>query len=508
MIPLLIGVTSYLTAGILSLTFHRFRRPFSFLGWVGGTAGLSIAVASYFNSGSAVTHLGNWGRLGIELKLDQITVLFAGLAVVLNVIALIYLSSDEEKEATFYGLFNFLFATAFSLAFSHDLFNIYVTIELMSLISILLIGYERETYGIYAGIKYLLLSSLAMSLYLIGLGIIYMNGGSLGIEELASTLARGGEFSTLLGVGLLATGLAVKGGVLLFSMWLPDAYTYSGTVVSALLAGIATKFGLVGIVRLSEIGGIGTPLLILGGLTGLGGAGFALISQIPKKILAYSTISQVGLILIGVSSGTRLGVTAAALHLFFHGLLKALLFLSIGHAGVGKRDMFIKGGSPLPLASKLGLVVGSLSVMGVVPFNGFFSKEVLHNSLPGASWYLVLGISVLTAAYYLRLGYALLRQDTGREFAQSDFLLILFALLVAFSGGVVFVVPGPERFVELLEFRDVITSVGVVLVGGLFLAGIWKPLKEIDPPAFIFNLDNSLVSVFTGFLLIALFLFL
>ncbi len=508
MTSLLVGVTSYLTAGIFSLVFHKLRRFFSLLGWLGGVAGLSLAGFSYFNSGTVVSRLGNWSRLGIELKLDETTLLFGGLAVILNLVTLIYLGSLDEKEATFYGLFNFLFATAFSMAFSNDLFNIYVTIELMSLISILLIGYEREAYQIYAGIKYLLLSSLAMSLYLIGLGIIYMNGGSLGIEELVNALAEGPGFSTLLGVGLMATGLAVKGGVLLFSMWLPDAYTYSGTVVSILLAGIATKFGLVGIIRLAEIGEIGLPLLVVGGLTGVGGAGFALISQVPKKILAYSTVSQVGLILVGISSGTPLGVLAAALHLFFHGLLKALLFLSVGHAGVGKKDVFREGDLVLPIASKLGLAVGSLSVMAVVPFNGFFSKEVLHASVSEASWYLILAISVLTAAYYLRLNYALLGKGTRKELGSGGLLLVVFSLLVILSGGVSFVIPGVDGFLELMSLRNVITSFGVVLSAGLLLVGAWKPLQEFEPPSFIFNLDNSLTSVFAGFLLLSLFIFL
>lgn len=509
MTALLVGVTSYLTAGILSLVFHRFRGTFSLLAWFGGLAGFSFSVFTYLDTGTTITRLGNWGKLGIELRLDETTVLFVALGVVLNIVTLLYIESfEEKKKATFYGLFNFLFATAFSMAFSNDLFNIYVTIELMSLLSILLIGYEREAYQIYAGIKYLLLSSLAMSLYLIGLGIVYMNGGFLGIEALVGVLGENAGFSTSLGISLMVTGLAVKGGVLLFSMWLPDAYSYSGTVVSVLLAGIATKFGLVGIIRLAQVGEIGLPLLVIGGLAGIGGALLALIGNLPKRILAYSTISQVGLILIGIGSGSRLGIIAASLHIFFHGLLKALLFLSVGHAGVGKKSLYDDEGFDVPIASKLAMVVGSLSVMAVVPFGGYFTKGLLNYSVPGKTvWYLVVTISVLTVAYYLRLNYALLRGRTGKKFNADDLLLVLFAAVVAGSGLVTVMVPGVE-FLEMLNLRDVVTSFGVVLGGGLLLIGIWRPLKVFKPPSLIFNLDNSLISLFAGSLLLSLFIFL
>ncbi|MFW6111892.1 MAG: complex I subunit 5 family protein [Candidatus Bipolaricaulota bacterium] len=502
MIALLIGVASYISAGVLSLLLPDQRSLFGVLGWVGALIGTSLATFSYLDSGSLVSTLGRWGPLGIELKIDQTTILFILLVVILNLFTLWYLRG--RKKATFYCLYNFLFATSFSVGFSNDLFNLYVTIELMSLLSILLIGYERKAYQIYAGIKYLLLSSLAMSLYLIGLGIIYRSGGYLGIEKLARSLAEDPDFAISLGLGLMVTGLAVKGGVLLFSMWLPDAYSYSGTVVSVVLSGIATKFGLIGIIRLSAVGNLNYLLLVLGALTGLGGAVFAIAGKLPKRILAYSTISQVGYILIGVGTGTVLGITGASLHIFFHGLFKSLLFLSVGHAGVGAVSIYGGLKASIPLASKIGLTIGSLSVMAVPPFSGYFSKNALVNpGVPQWIWYVVLVIGLATVVYLVKLNWALLVRPTAGGFNSGDLTLVVFGIVVALSGLVTVAVLGGAEFIKLFNLINVITAFGLALGGGSILFGLGSRVEVLEVPGFPFNLENSLISLFTGFIVIA-----
>ncbi|MBS3737177.1 MAG: proton-conducting transporter membrane subunit [Candidatus Bipolaricaulota bacterium] len=507
MTALLVGVSSYLCAGILSILFSRYRFWFGLIGWLGGLTGVSFGISSYLGSGPLVSTLGRWGILGIEIVIDETTLLFAGLVVLLNLFTLIYLRSS--KKGVFYCLYNFLLATTFSLAFSHDLFNLYVTIEFMSLVSILLIGYERKAYQIYAGAKYLIISSLAMSLYLIGLGFVYRAGGNLGIGELTRSLEGTEEFSLSLGLGLMFAGLAVKGGVFLFSMWLPDAHSYSNTVVSALLSGMAVKSGLIGIIRVSEMLDRGQLLLVLGALTGISGAIFALMSNRPKKILAHSTISQVGYILLGIGTGTPVGILAASLHLFFHGLFKALLFLSVGAAGIGGSNIERAKDFSLPWTSKIGLLVGSVSIMAIPPFNKYFSKTLLVEQVNQEwVWFAMLAIGFGTVLYTLKLGWALIFEAQTDRAGENDLSIVAFAVAVGLSGFLAWVILGSAEVAHLLSPHHLITYLSIPLLGGLALLGLRKRLSSLSAPYFPFSLENSLVSLFTGFLVIELILFL
>ncbi len=505
MIALLTGVTSYLSAGILSLLYSRYKFWFSMLGWAGASYGLARGAVLYRKSGSVVGSLGKWGRLGIEIKIDQTTLLFAALVVFVNFFTLLYLRG--KREGTFYCLYNFLLAAVYSVAFSHDLFNLYVTIEFMSLVAILLIGYQRKAYQIYAGAKYLLISSLAMSLYLIGLGLVYRVGGYLAISQLARSLDGNESFTLSLGLGLMVAGLAVKGGVFLFSMWLPDAHSYSETVVSALLSGMAIKSGLIGIIRLSELVEWGQLLLVLGALTGIAGAVFAFLGQKPKRILAYSTISQVGYILLGVGTGTAAGILAASLHLFFHGLFKSLLFLSVGAAGVGGKNIDRPRHLSLPLTSKAGLLVGSLSIMAIPPFNKYFSKTLLAEQVNQQwVWFAMVAIGFGTALYTLKLNRALIVEAGTEEFGENDPSVGIFALTVGLSSFVAWLLLGSAEMVHLLALRHLAVYLVIPLAGGLVLLGFGRRLSEVSPPSFPFDLDNSLISLFVGFLLIVLVL--
>ncbi len=504
---LLVGVSSYVSAGILSLLFTRYRFWFSLIGWAGALSGVSLGISTYLDSGAVVGTLGGWGILGIEIIIDQTTLLFAGLVVVLNLFTLVYLRGS--KKGVFYCLYNFLLATTFSIAFSHDLFNLYVTIEFMSLVSILLIGYERKAYQIYAGAKYLIISSLAMSLYLIGLGLVYRVGGNLGIGELTKLMDGGADLPVSLGLTLMLTGLAVKGGVFLFSMWLPDAHSYSDTVVSALLSGMAIKSGLIGIIRVSKMLGRGQLLLVLGALTGIAGAIFALVSRKPKKILAHSTISQVGYILLGIGTGTPAGILAASLHLFFHGLFKALLFLSVGAAGVGSNNIDGGGDLSVPWTSKAGLLVGSVSIMAIPPFNKYFSKTLLVEQVNQEwFWFAMLAIGLGTALYTLRLDLALIFEARTDRAGENDLSIVAFALVVGLSSFLAWVILGSAEMVHLLSLHHLITYLSIPLLGGFSLLVFRNRLSGISAPYFPFSLENSLVSLFTGFLVIELVLLL
>lgn len=503
MVPLITGTATYIIAGIMSLTYSRWKFWFSLLGWTGGLAGLVSGILIYRRVGSLVSNLGRWGALGVEIKVDETTLLFVALIVVLNFFTLTYLRG--KRDGTFYCLYNFFLAASYSVAFSNDLFNLYVTIELMSLISILLIGYERKPYQIYAGIKYLLISSLAMSLYFIGLGFVYGVGGHLGIRELVAILDGTTSPGLSVGYGLMLTGLAVKGGVFLFSMWLPDAYSYSGTVVSVLLAGVGTKAGIIGIIRMTALSGWTDLLLGLGAMTGILGAVFAVINRRPKRILAFSSISQIGYILMAVGIGTPAGLLVASLYIFFHGLFKGLLFLSVGYAGNETSFDSVKS---VPLASKVGLLVGSLSIMAIPPFNGYFSKNLLlEGAVYGWLQWVIVAVGFGTVIYSLDLIRSFLFAASTADFDLRNFSVLGFAGTVALSTISVWFIFGGREMIHLLSPYQVVVSFGILAVGGLVQLGLRGRLEEYEFPVFPFDLDNSLISLFTGLLVIVFFLF-
>ena len=505
MSALLTGITAYIVAGVSSLIFPRRRFWISLLGWAGGFGALMVGIWTFHKSGTKVFNLGKWGKLGVEFKLDETTLLFAGLVVLLNLFTLLYL--QNTKKGTFYALYNFLLVSTYSMAFSHDLFNIYVTIEFMSLVAILLIGYGRKAYQIYAGIKYLLVSSLAMSLYLIGLGLVYRGGGHLSISELSRALEGKPEFTLSLGLGLMVAGLAVKSGIMLFSMWLPDAHAYSGTVVSALLSGLAIKSGLIGVIRLAELVSWNTLWLLFGSMTGITGGIFALLSRRPKRILAYSTISQIGYVLLGIGAGTSAGVLAAALNIFFHGLFKSLLFLSVGHAGVGSKDVFSDESFSVPTESVVGLSVGTVSILAIPPFSKYFSKAFLiEQSTQGWIFGVMLLIGLGTAAYIAKLDWALLIKSRWAPLSNGGWSLIAYSFFVGVSGLVAWGVLGSHETLNLLTLRHIALYLSLPLAGLLVLLLFRNKLTKVKSPRFPFNLDNALVSVFTGFLFIELVL--
>ena len=291
-------------------------------------------------------------------------------------------------------------------------------------------------------------------------------------------------------------------------MWLPDAHSYSETVVSALLSGMAIKSGLVGMIRVLEVTDWGSLLLVLGAITGIAGVSFAATAHKPKRILAYHTISQVGYILLGIGSGTAIGIAAAALHIFFHGLFKGLLFISVGDAGVGVDSIYRAKSLSLPLANKIGLAVGSLSIMAVPPFNGFFSKSLLlEHASRNWVWFVMLMMGFGTVFSFLKLNWSLLIKAGTEKSGKSDLSIGLFAFAVAVSGPVTWFVVGTGNFRQLFLPQHLIVAFSVIGAAGLVLASFSDQLKEVNPRTFPFDLDNSLISLFTGFLIIALLLF-
>lgn len=300
-----------------------------------------------------------------------------------------------------------------------DLFSLYVFMEVTGLASFVMIGMYKSTKDLEGAFKYMTLSALATIFILTGLSLLFIKSGSLSFHHLRPALFEGpANAKTLLcwvALVLLVSGYSIKSGVAPFHSWLPDAYESADTAVSIMLSGIVTKiagvYSIIVLVRLFP-GNIAlkTTLLVLGLFTIVVGALLALKQQNFKRVAAYSSVSQMGYLLLGLAADTRLGLIAALLYLLTHALAKSTLFTNAAalEKRLGTLNLDEMGGlqEKMPVTA-FSSVVALLSLAGVPPLAGFWSKLLVLIALWSAGLRgvaaVALILSILTGAYFLRV---------------------------------------------------------------------------------------------------------
>ncbi len=300
-----------------------------------------------------------------------------------------------------------------------DLFSLYVFLEIAGISGFVLIAMFQSKTGLEGAFKYLVMSSLASMFILVGLSLIFMQTGSLQFSKINMNLISGLDQThpvyIYLALILLISGFAIKTGAVPFHSWLPDAHQSADTAVSVLLSGIVIKVaGIYGFVVLSDLFGnvhaVNITLAAIGIASIFAGALYALKQDHFKRIVAYSSVSQMGYILLGISTGSTLGLLGAVLHIFNHATFKSLLFSNAAalHEQVGTLDINELGGlqkkMPITGASSISAF---LSTAGIPPFAGFWSKLLIIMALWARDWRILSGIalfsSIFTAAYFLRM---------------------------------------------------------------------------------------------------------
>ncbi|MBN1334677.1 MAG: NADH-quinone oxidoreductase subunit L [Deltaproteobacteria bacterium] len=297
-----------------------------------------------------------------------------------------------------------------------DLFSLWLFIEALGVGSFVLVASRKEPGGLEGAFKYLLLSAVASVLMLAGVALLLMAAGNTTFAAIRAAVEAGGMFPAGLATILFLAGLFVKGGVVPFHGWLPDAYTEAPPAVSVLLAGIVTKVGgLYTLIRLASecfrgVPGLDTLLLVLGTASIFTGALAALPQKDMKRMLAWSSVSQVGYIVVALGAATPLGLAGAVFHLFNHAIFKTQLFVNAAavEAATGTRDMDRMGGLShrMPWTSGTS-VVALFSTAGIPPLAGFWSKLIILIALwqaghEGWAAAAILG-SLVTLAYFLSL---------------------------------------------------------------------------------------------------------
>jgi multicomponent Na+:H+ antiporter subunit D len=356
--------------------------------------------------------------VNIRLALDGFSLLML-LAVSLVGLAACLFSIDYMEhygaKANFYALFLIMVAGMNGLVLATDLFGVYLFLEVAAVASYALVAFGLGHDELEAAFKYLMLSVVASAFILASIAVIFGMTGSLDFAAVAQALQ---ELNAGAVVGIASAffilGFGLKAALVPFHAWLPDAHPSAPAPISAVLSGLLIKVsGVYAMTRifLNVFGmtpALSTILMTLGTVSLVVAAFLALGQKDMKRMLAYSSISQVGYIVLGIGIGTPLGIAGGLFHLFNHALAKGLLFLTSGSVqqATGTRNLDEMGGlaKRMPITAATSLI-GALSIAGVPPLNGFWSKLIIIVALiqAGHPVFALIAVlaSVLTLWYYL-----------------------------------------------------------------------------------------------------------
>jgi multicomponent Na+:H+ antiporter subunit D len=349
--------------------------------------------------------------IGISLVIDAWGLFVALIVAGIGLLALIYSSRYlryESGKNAYYTLMLLLIAALIGFCLSGDLFNQFVWLEVFSVASFALTGFiVSERGAVEAAFKYLVTNSIASFFIAVGLSLLYMRTGALNLAHAAS--AFDGSNGAWVGVGLLVGGYATKAALIPWHFWLPDAHAVAPSPVSAMFSGALIKVGLYAVARsiltlipLQEGSFLQTTLLIIACLTMLIGGWQMLHQHSVKRILAFSSVAQMGYVLIGLALGTPFALAGAAMHMLHHALVKAALFLSAGllrwRADV--HDVEDGGGiaGRMPITTLL-MSLAALGLCGMPFLSGFISKTMLEEALGETGWGALKAVLILASAF-------------------------------------------------------------------------------------------------------------
>ncbi len=405
-----------------------------FLGWAASfavsaaTVVISAALLARTTASGTISYaIGSWPPpWGIEYRVDAAGALVALLVSAIAFVVLAYarrsVSAEigQERQYLFYALLMLCLAGLLGMAVTGDAFNLFVFLEISSLSTYVLIAMGRNRRALTAAYQYLVLGTTGATLYVTGVGLLYLATGTLNFADIASRLGDVPDNRPLAaGLAFITAGIGLKLALFPLHAWLPNAYTFAPSVVSAFLAATATKvsvyvlmrvyFTVYGVDKVFHDIPLGPVLAVLSVAALFVASAAAIVQKDLKRLLAYSSVAQIGYITLGISLGSAPGLAAAVLHLVNHGITKGALFLLAGaialRAGGTGLDRVAGLGRTMPLTA-FAFMLGGLSLIGVPGTAGFASKWALVAAAIGAGhWWIagaVLLSSLLAVAYVWR----------------------------------------------------------------------------------------------------------
>ncbi len=444
------------------------------LAWAAATAASALALATSISlaAGLLAGHsfqykMGSWQPpFGIELRVDAFSAILLLIVTGASTVALLAArrSVDSqistERQPLFYAAWLLALSGLVGILVFADAFNIFVFMEISSLATYVLIAMGPHRRSLLAAYQYLIMGTIGASLYVIGIGLIYLMTGTLNLADIELKIHDvAGQKPIFAAAGFITIGLALKAAVFPLHIWLPNAYTYAPNMVTVFLAACSTKVSLYVLLRLDfvvfqanltdhnlQFSHFLMPLAVLAMLVA---SAVAIFENNLKRLFAYSSVAQVGYIMLGASLVNQAGLTASILHMFNHALAKGALFLvaaSLAMRFSGLRLSDLSGAGRQMPWTMAAFVIGGLSLIGVPGTAGFISKwyfisAVLNEGTLGIALVAAIVASSLMAVVYIwrvvETAYFKAPQGGAIEMKEAP-LSILLVLWVAALANVYF----------------------------------------------------------------------
>lgn len=390
---------------------------------------ISILLLLQVNATGVITYaLGGWAApFGIEYRLDTATVFVLLVLSVIFLVSVIYgwtsvqQEIPEHKQVWLYCAWILCFAGLSGIVISGDVFNVFVFLEISSLSTYILVSLGSDRQSLTAAFRYLIMGTIAATFYLIGIGLLYAQTGTLNMADLAARLPElTHQRTTLVAFAFIVMGLGTKSALFPFHNWLPNVYAFAPSVITAFLAGTATKAALYVFARIMftvfpiELFVDATTtyalVLTLGIIGAIVASTIAIFQNNLKRLFAWSSIGQIGYMAVGIGLATANGLAAGFLHLFNHALIKTSIFMALGGliitTGSTTLASLENAGKRMPW-TMAAILIGGLSLIGVPFTTGFVSKwYIVVAALDVGYWWLALLLllgSLIAVAYVWKI---------------------------------------------------------------------------------------------------------
>jgi multicomponent Na+:H+ antiporter subunit D len=364
--------------------------------------------------------------IGIQYSVNAFSTFMSFFVITLALIIMIFSTKDIDHEidqssiSQYYTLVLILLFSMVGMIYTNDLFNMYVFMEILSLTSCAIISIKSKKENYLAALRYLILNTIGSLSVLLGIALLYMVSGHLNMSMMSQSISLIWQLyptNILIATGFMLTGFAIKAAVFPLHIWLPDAHSNAPTPSSALLSSLVVKIYVFAVYKLlfDVLGrdivvslGIPTVISVFAAAGMLFGSIFAIGQKDIKRMLAYSSVAQIGYIFLGLSLMTEAGLAAGLFHVVSHGLMKTALFLSAGSIIYYRNKRDIRDLDGIGVEMPVTMVVFAIAAMGMIGIpgtNGFMSKLYLSFAVLGAGQPLLLAVillsSYLNAVYYL-----------------------------------------------------------------------------------------------------------
>ena len=384
--------------------------------WAGFAIALTLLAQVY--GGEPITYFfGGWAPpWGIEYRIDTLNAFVLVIIGAISSAVMLFAKRSVSREIPanrqhlFYAMVLLLLAGLYGITITGDAFNVFVFLEIASLASYALVAMGKGRGALTAAFQYLVMGTIGATFYVIGVGLLYAMTGTLNMADMAERVQSYTESRTVLAAfAFLTVGIALKAAVFPLHYWLPGAYANAPSVVTAFLAGTATKVAVYLLLRFVMIFGadfafvalpMGGAIVVLAASGILAASASAIFQTDAKRLLAYSSVAHAGYIVLGVGLANATGVTGGILHMFNHALAKGAVFLALGavvyQIGATNMDKLQGLGRSMPW-TMAGFTAAGLSLIGMPLTAGFISKWYLVTAALEKGWWPVAAVIVISS---------------------------------------------------------------------------------------------------------------